>query len=84
LNNNFYVFQEKKSPTQFFKQPKPNRQTFQQIAAILHPDQAQHFQQNVDLFRKRAKAMTSGQDAENPSSTGAPVTNSTVGQPPAQ
>jgi hypothetical protein len=61
-----------------------NRQTFQQVSAILHPDQAARFQQNIELFRKRAKAMAAGQDAENMSSPGAPVTNPPVSPQPGQ
>ena len=65
-----------------------NRQTRQQIAAILRPDQKDLFHKNVERFGKRARAMASGQETENPSSTpvqpAAPATNSGAGQPPAQ
>jgi hypothetical protein len=65
-----------------------NRQTFQQVTAILHPEQVERFHQNVEQFRKRAKAFASAQDAENPSShlvhPSGPATNPGAGQPPAQ
>ena len=64
-----------------------NRQTIQQVTAILHPDQAERFHQNIEQFRKRARTMSAGQDAENPSSPlvqpAAAATNSGAGQPPA-
>ena len=44
-----------------------NRQTLQQVVAILHPDQTERFQQNLERFRKRLAANASNQDAENPS-----------------
>ena len=64
-----------------------NRQTIQQVRAILRPDQAERFQQNIDKFRKRVEAIASNQNAENPSAPkvepATPATNSPAGSPPA-
>lgn len=63
-----------------------NLQTFQQITAILHPDQAELFQQNVEKFRKRSGAAALNPSAGNPSASNAqpapPATNSGAGSPP--
>ncbi len=65
-----------------------NRGTVQQIAAILNPDQAKRFHQNIEDFRKRLAAKASNQDAGNSSppnvQPAAPATNSGAGEPPAQ
>jgi len=63
-----------------------NRQTMQQITAILRPDQAQLFHQNVEKFVKRLKASPSYQETKNPppfdAQFAAPATNSGAGSPP--
>ena len=63
-----------------------NRQTFQQVAAILRPDQAERFRQNVEQLRKRLAANASNQDAENPSAPqvqpASPTTRSGAGSSP--
>jgi hypothetical protein len=64
-----------------------NRQTIQQVTAILHPDQTERFHQNFEKFRKRMRANASNHDTENPSAPlvqpSGPVTNSGAGNPPA-
>ena len=63
-----------------------NRQTRQQITAILRPDQAELFQQNIEKFRKRFGAIARNQDTENPPApqvqSAGPTTNSGAGHPP--
>ena len=65
-----------------------NQQTKQQIIAILRPDPAELFHQNIEKFRKRWEVNALNQDTENQSQPNAhpdsPATNSGVGQPPAQ
>ena len=65
-----------------------NRQTFHEITAILNPDQAKRFHQNIENFRKHFGAKTLDPNAGNPSppnaQPAAPATNSGAGQPPAQ
>ena len=64
-----------------------NRQTRQEITAILHPGQVELFNQNIEKFRKRWAPTAFNQNAENPASTpvqpNAPATNSGAGNPPA-
>ena len=64
-----------------------NHQTVQQITAILHPDQAELFHQNIEQFRKRWGAAASDQKTENPSASlaqpAAPATNANAANPPA-
>jgi hypothetical protein len=63
-----------------------NRQTRQQIAAILRPDQAELFQQNIEKARKRWGASVSNQNTESPPAPqvqpSGPATNSGAGNPP--
>jgi hypothetical protein len=64
-----------------------NRQTRQEITAILHPGQVELFNQNIEKFRKRWAPTAFNQNAENPSAPQvqptSPATNSGTGQPPA-
>lgn len=64
-----------------------NRATMQQIMAILRPDQAEHFRQNVSQFRQRFGKGPFNPNAESPSPAVAQpevgATNSSVGTPPA-
>ena len=64
-----------------------NRQTIQQVRAILRPDQAERFQQNIDKFRKRVEANAANQNTENSSApqapTATPASNPPAGSPPA-
>jgi len=67
-----------------------NRQTAQQITAILHPDQAELFHENIEKFRKNFGATPSNPDTENPSAAqvqsappAASTTNTGAGNPPA-
>jgi hypothetical protein len=65
-----------------------NQQTIRRIDALLRPDQARIFHQNVEGFRKRLGAMSYNRDAENVFSSPAQdtdsSTNSAAGSPPAQ
>jgi len=63
-----------------------NRQTVQQVTAILRPDQSELFHQNIEKFRKRMEAAAPNQNAENSTSPkvlpAAPATNSGTDNPP--
>jgi hypothetical protein len=63
-----------------------NRQTIKQVAAILHPGQAQLFHETIEKLRKRFGANGSDQDTESPPapqpSPASPATNSGAGHPP--
>jgi hypothetical protein len=55
-----------------------NQKTFDQIAAILRPDQADHFRQNVETFREHLEKVAPGLDGLNhPASVGQPSSSST-------
>lgn len=62
------------------------RQTVKQITAILRPDQAELFYQNIEKFRKRWGTPTLNPNAGNPSTPNAqlapPATNSGAASPP--
>jgi hypothetical protein len=62
------------------------RQTVKQITAILHPDQAELFHQNIEKFRKRWGTAALNPSAGNPSAPNAqptpPTTNSGAASPP--
>ena len=63
-----------------------NRLTVQQVTAILRPDQAELFHQNVEKLRKRLGANASNLDTENSSAPqvqpAAPATTSGATNPP--
>ena len=63
-----------------------NRQTVQQITAVLRPEQVELFNQNVDRLRKRFGATASNQDAADPSAPTAqavvPAASPSVGRAP--
>jgi hypothetical protein len=62
-----------------------NRQTFQEISAILRPDQADRFHQNVEELRKRRKGFNPGgpnSDPGAPESETGMSTNTGAGAPP--
>jgi hypothetical protein len=57
-----------------------NRQTIEEINAVLHPDQQERFQENIARIKLRF-----GKNPFNPNaepSSGMPATNSAVGSPP--
>ncbi len=64
-----------------------NHQTIQEVTAILHPDQTELFQQNIEKVRKHFGAMAGKQEADTPSASnvqpGAPTTNSATTKSPA-
>jgi hypothetical protein len=60
-----------------------NRQTVQQVMAILNPDQKERFQANIDRLRKRLGA-AANEEAPNPAAPATPATNSGAPTPPAQ
>jgi hypothetical protein len=66
-----------------------NRQTVQQVTAILTPDQAKLFHQNIEKFRKHFGENPSNPNAGNPSAPQAQpappatTTNTGAGNPPA-
>ena len=64
-----------------------NRQTMQQVTAILRPDQAQLFHQNIEKFNKRLAASVFNQNTKDPppfdAQPVAPTTNSGTANPPA-
>jgi len=63
-----------------------NQQTVDQITAVLHPDQAVIFHQNVDLLRKKFATLSSDQSSAPapsiPALSGDAPTNSGAGSPP--
>jgi hypothetical protein len=86
-----YFLENLQQRKQLQKQIQPqvqmlNQQTVQQVTAILHPDQAELFHQNVEQFRKRMAANAVNPNTENPSASqvqpAAPATNSGAGNPP--
>jgi hypothetical protein len=77
-----YFMENLEQRKQALKQIQPeyqaaNRQTFQEIVAVLRPDQAQKFRENIDQFRQRFGKGAFNMTPENP-----PVTNSVIGAPP--
>lgn len=62
------------------------RQTFQQVAAILHPDQADLFHQNIENFHNHFGLAAFRSQKENPVtpvvSSASPSTNSGAANPP--
>jgi len=55
-----------------------NVATFQQITAVLHPDQQERFRQNVEEFRNRFGKAAASADADNLPPPPSPVANSSV------